>query len=140
MSTEKQTYPIQFSDTHPLDRSLLTLRVLTADRKIPPTPEEAAEAARTLAAYFDTVLRELDESAREAVPRIGDADWDQLFLLRDRRLVASALHSLNKLARGNQATRDVDTVERVLDELQRRRRACDTFEEITSYDRSLDLL
>jgi hypothetical protein len=133
-------YPLQFADTHPLDRSLLTLRVLTADRNISPAVKEVAEAASTLAAYFDVVLQGIDEPSREAVPRIGDADWDELFLPKDRRLIASAVRSLKNMASGRHAARDVDTVERILNELQRRRRACDTYEEITSYDRTLDLL
>lgn len=132
-----QTYPPQFPDTHPLDRSLLALRVMTACGEV---PYGAAEAARVLGAYFEMVLQDVGNSSGAPVPRIGDADWDELFLPKDRRLIASALRTLKRVAAGRHAARDVGGVERILDELQRRRRACDTYEEITSYDKALDLL
>lgn len=126
-----------FPDTHPLDRALLVLRVLTARREV---SDATAEAARTLCAYFELVLQELGDKSNPAVPRIGDADWDELFAAKDLRLIVSAVHALERIADGHHFARDVNAVERILNELQRRRRACDTYEEITSYDRALDLL
>jgi hypothetical protein len=126
-----------FPDTHPLDRALLVLRILAARREV---PDGTAEAARTLGAYFELVLQEVGDKSHPAVPRIGDADWDELFGAKDLRLIVSAVHALKRIAGGHHSVRDVNAVERILNELQRRRRACDTYEEITSYDRALDLL
>lgn len=129
------------SDTHRLDRSLLTLRLFVlGHRKGGRSTEEQAEAADDLASYFAFVSKAIDATDQREMRRIGDADWDDLFVVKDRRLISSAVRALKKVTRGHFSGEDVATVDFLLREIQRRRRACDSYEEITSYDKTLDLL
>ena len=129
------------SDTHRLDRSLLTLRLLVlGQRKGGRSTSEQTEAADELSSYFAFVLENIGTTDHTEMRRIGDPDWDDLFVRKDRRLVASAVRALKKVAHGRFSAADVGAVDYLLREIQRRRRACDSYDEITSYDKALDLL
>jgi hypothetical protein len=86
------------------------------------------------------VLAAMDSSrGLVRLPRIGDPDWDELFWPNDRRFVKSATSALDNLADGRMSASDTKTLHRILDQLQRRRHSCDSYDDITSCDRTLDL-